>query len=499
MTTQPPLLEARGLSKRFAGVRALEGVDAVFHRGEIVAVMGENGAGKSTLMKTLAGIHQPDEGRIVWEGAEVTFRDARAAFSKGIAFIHQELNLVPELSVAANIFLGREPRKHGVFLDQAEMRRRAQALLESLGAPFSPDAPVGSLSLGHQQMVEIAKALSIDAKLLIMDEPTSSLSPRETDRLFELLFDLQSRGLTIVYISHRLGEVEALASRVIVLRDGKNSGELARADLNRETLVNLMVGRDLDLPIKELIEPGLELLRVEGLCTRRFPEHAVSFRVREGEIVGLAGLVGAGRTEVLRAIFGLDPTAGGAVFINEKKMPGGDTRAAINAGAALVPEDRKAEGLVLNLPLRENIALAGYDRWQAAGFVNERAVDRLAGLMIEHLSIKASGPAQPAGQLSGGNQQKVVIAKWLALEPKVFLLDEPTRGVDVGAKAEIYETMERLAEQGVAVLFASSELEEILRVADRALVMREGMLAGELTRDDDFTERGIMRLAAGLE
>ena len=491
-----PLLEARSVSKRFQGVQALDQVSASFYAGEVAAVIGENGAGKSTLMKVLAGVVEPDSGTMVWEGVERVVPDVRTATAMGIAFIHQELNLAENLDVGANVFLGREPRKAGILVDRREIRGRTQQLLDELGVSFSPDTVVESLSIGQRQIVEIAKALSQDAKLLIMDEPTSSLSPRETDRLFTLMARLKARGLGLVFISHRLAEVEALADRVIVLRDGRNSGELARSEMTRARLVSLMVGRDLELPLREVFESDEVRLSVIGLRTERFPQHEVGFSLRAGEVVGLAGLVGAGRTEILRAVFGVDRAVAGSVAIDGKPLPLGHPRRAIDAGLALVPEDRKGEGIVLDLEVRDNLAMPGLHKLQVAGFVNERAISRLSALMQEKLSIVASSEHQPVGQLSGGNQQKVAIAKWLVLQPKVLLLDEPTRGVDVGAKAEIYEVIETLAAKGASVLFVSSELEEILRISDRVLVMHDGRLEGELTRDQ-LSEQEIMRLATG--
>jgi ribose transport system ATP-binding protein len=490
-----PLLEARGIHKRFLGVHALNNVSATFFPAEIVAVMGENGAGKSTLMKVLAGVHQPDEGTVLWEGNEVRIPNVRKATELGIAFIHQELNLADNLSVGANVFLGREPQRLG-FVDHRQIFQRTQSLLQNLGVEFSPDTPVADLSIGHQQMVEIAKALSQEAKLLIMDEPTSSLSQRETARLFALVRQLKARGLCVVFISHRLGEVMEIADRVIVLRDGRNSGHLEKNEITRERIVSLMVGRELKLPDKTAAQVGREMLRVEHLRTPRFPAHEVSFSLRSGEVVGLAGLVGAGRTEIVRALFGIDRPAGGEIAIDQRPVSIRSPRDAIRAGLAFVPEDRKAQGVILEMAIRDNIAMAGLDRFQTAGFARDRVITRTADDMRERLRIRTTDVHKIVAELSGGNQQKVAIAKWLVLEPKVFLLDEPTRGVDVGAKSEIYVVIEKLAEQGAAVLFISSELEEILRIADRVLVMHEGELAGELTRDQ-LTEEAVMRLATG--
>jgi ribose transport system ATP-binding protein len=492
-----PLLEACHLHKRFLGVQALQDVSASFFPGQVTAVMGENGAGKSTLMKALAGVHEPNEGEIRWLGERVSIPSVRAAAALGIAFIHQELNLAENLTAGANVFLGREPTRYG-FVATTEIRRRTQALFDQLGLPFSPDTPVGDLSLGHQQMVEIAKALSQQAKLLIMDEPTSSLSARESDRLFAVVRELRERGLGIVFISHRMSEVQDLADRVIVLRDGKNSGVLERGEITRDRIVNLMVGRDLDLPDKVANTAGRTVLKVNGLRTQRFPLLDVNFTLGAGEIVGVAGLVGAGRTEVARSLFGIDPALGGTVevggVVHTVRTPGD----AIAAGIAFVPEDRKAQGVLLDLSIRDNIALPALSQFQTAGWAHDGAITQMAETHRTRLSIKTPTVHKEVGQLSGGNQQKVAIAKWLTLKPKVFLLDEPTRGVDVGAKSEIYAVIEQMAAAGAGVLLISSDLEEILRISDRVLVMHEGRIAGELPRAG-LNEKAIMHLATGGE
>ncbi|MGI8605044.1 MAG: sugar ABC transporter ATP-binding protein [Verrucomicrobiales bacterium] len=490
-----PLLEARGIHKRFLGVHALNNVSASFLAGEVVAVMGENGAGKSTLMKVLAGVHQPDEGQIIWEGQEVRIPDVRTATALGIAFIHQELNLAENLSVGANVFLGREPQRFG-FIKSREIFQRTQKLLHSLGVDFSPDTPVSDLSIGHQQMVEIAKALSQEAKLLIMDEPTSSLSQRETEKLFTIVRQLKAAGLCLVFISHRLGEVMAIADRVVVLRDGKNSGELQKQEMTRDRIVSLMVGRELKISHKAAAQSGPEILRVHGLRTPRFPACELNFTVHAGEVVGLAGLVGSGRTEVVRALFGIDRRLAGDITVDGQPVKISTPRDAIHAGLAFIPEDRKAQGVIIEMAIRDNVAMAGLERYQIAGFARDAAITRSANDMRERLQIRTTDVTKLVGELSGGNQQKVAIAKWLVLQPKVFLMDEPTRGVDVGAKGEIYGVIERLSEQGAGVLFISSELEEILRISDRVLVMHEGQLAGELNREQ-LSEEAVMRLATG--
>ena len=489
-----PFLEARGLAKRFPGVRALDGVDLTVGRGETVAVIGENGAGKSTLMKILAGVQTPDAGEIRVEGRPVEIGSVRAAEALGVALIHQELNLCDNLDIAANIFLGREPRK-GLFVDRARMETDAAALLERVGLELSPRVLVSALSIGRQQMVEIAKALSVNAKLLIMDEPTSSLSQRETEHLFRVIRDLKSRGVSVVYISHRLGEVKEVADRVVVLRDGRNSGGLARHEIEHAAMIKLMVGRELtQLFPHQAKPPGEAALEVDGLRSAAHPRHPVSFTLRAGEIVGVAGLVGSGRTELLTTLFGIDRARGGSVRMNGRAVDFRRPLDAIRAGLALVPEDRKDQGLFLEMALRENLSVA-WIRGRGA-FVDRAEERRMSEDSIAKLRVKTPDDRQLAQFLSGGNQQKIVLGKWLALNPKVLLLDEPTRGVDVGAKQEIYRLMDELSAKGVAILFVSSDLEEVLGMSDRALVMHQGRIAGELPREK-LSEEAVMRLATG--
>ena len=495
-----PLIEARGITKRFGGVRALEGVDARFFSGEVVAVMGENGAGKSTLMKCLSGIHQPNEGELLVDGNVLAIPDVRAAEAQGIAFIHQELNLAENLNIGANVFLGREPRLFGPFFDRKEILRRTRKLLADLELDLSPEILVQDLSIGHRQMVEIAKALSQEARVLIMDEPTRSLSLHETRILLRLVRKLRAEGMCIVFISHRMAEVEEIADRVLVLRDGRNSGELQAGEIERDRIVKLMVGRELALHDKVAAEPGKVVLEVDNLRVSRFPDISVNFELRAGEVVGMAGLVGAGRTEVARAIFGIDRPIAGTVKVDGASVVIRNPSDAVRAGIALVPEDRKAQGAVLELAIRDNVAMVGLERWQRAGFVKDNEVDEQAEQAKEALRIQTPDTRQLVAMLSGGNQQKVVLAKWMPLKPKIFLLDEPTRGIDVGSKAEIYEVIDKMTAEGAAVLAISSELEEILRISDRVLVMHEGRIAGEVRRDSDlFTEEGIMQLATGGE
>ena len=492
-----PLLEVSNLTKRFPGVLALEGVSLTLARGEVLAVIGENGAGKSTLMKILAGVQRPDAGEMRVAGVPVHFHGVRDALEAGIALIHQELNLSDNLDVGANIFLGREPRRFG-FIDHARVAREAAPLLCSLGLDCVPRTLVRDLSIGRQQMVEIAKALSVNARVLIMDEPTSSLTQHETAQLYRVIRDLRGRGVSLVYISHRLAEVQELADRVVVLRDGRNAGELARAEIDHDRMVKLMVGRDLSqFYQRRAHDIGPPLLRVAGLRTPAHPREPLDFEVRAGEIVGVAGLVGAGRTELLRTLFGIDRAAGGTIHLHGTELKLRSPRDAIRAGVALVPEDRKQQGVILEMAVRQNLSLAGERRHARGGvFRNGAHAAAVAREMIAQLRIKTPHDGQPVQFLSGGNQQKVALGKWLPLEPRLLLLDEPTRGIDIGAKQEIYKLMEELAGRGVAILFVSSEMAEILGMSDRALVMHQGRITGELTRAR-LSEEAVMHLATG--
>jgi ribose transport system ATP-binding protein len=491
------VIDVRGLEKSFPGVRALHQVGLRLERGEVLAVVGENGAGKSTLMKILAGVQQPDSGEIRVDGSLVKIPSVRHATALGIALIHQELNLCDNLSVCANIFLGMEPRS-AIRIDEKQIRTRSEEILARIGLDVAPDRLVGTLSIGQQQMVEIAKALAAQASVLIMDEPTSSLSQTESDRLFTVIDDLRRRGVGIIYISHRLGEVERLADRVMVLRDGENVGELSAQEIGHDAMVRLMVGRDVKQLYKhQPLPPGHVVLDVQGLRTSAYPEHALTLSVRAGEVVGLAGLVGAGRSELLRTLFGVDPWVGGRIELSGKSLSNHGPAAAIAAGMMLAPEDRKNSGLVIEQSVLDNLRLARLHRDRGRlGFVRKRDFDAEAKTLVERLDIRTPGLRQEVRLLSGGNQQKVVLGKWLSMDPHLLLLDEPTRGIDVGSKAEIYQLMDQLAAEGVAVLFASSEMEEVLGMADRVLVVHEGKITGELARDQ-FSEEAVMLLATG--
>jgi ribose transport system ATP-binding protein len=495
-----PLLEVRQISKQFSGVHALEDVSFSLRPGEVLAIVGENGAGKSTLMRIVAGVESPTAGEILVDGQLVRFTSVSQALKLGIALIHQELNLAENLSVGANIFLGREPLRFGL-VDRRAIDRESRKYLDMVGLDISPEAIVGTLPIGKRQLVEIAKALSTSARALIMDEPTSSLTEHEAQTLFEVVRDLRAGGVSVLYISHRLREVEQLADRVLVLRDGHRTGELSHEDNVREKMVRLMIGRELSRFYQRTSHsPGEEVLRVERLRTSANPQHAVNFSLRAGEVVGLAGLVGAGRTELLTTLFGVTPAVSGAMTSGPLRRPPRTAREAIAAGIVLAPEDRRQTGLILPMSVKRNLSLSSLWRDQRRGlrrgFLNRASENQVAATMASLMRIKAASDRQPVQYLSGGNQQKVVLGKWLCLHPKVLLLDEPTRGIDVGAKEEIYKLMDQLAGRGVAILFASSEMEEILSLSDRVLVMHEGRLAGELTRAE-LSEETVMRLATG--
>jgi ribose transport system ATP-binding protein len=471
--------------------------------GEILAVVGENGAGKSTLMRILGGVHPPDAGEVLLDGRPMRIPTVHEAQKLGIALIHQELNLAVNLDVAANVFLGREPRRAGVLgLIDRRIYAEAETVIRRLGLTCSPRERVGDLSVGQQQLVEIARALSLRSRVLIMDEPTSSLSQRETERLFDVIRDLKRAGISVLYISHRLKEVEEIADRVTVLRDGRNAGELNRDKITHAAMVRLMVGRELkqffqrshSVPGESSARPPA--LQVRGLRLTSRQEQPIDFRLDAGEIVGLAGLMGAGRTELAEALFGVRPVCAGEVRVDGRPLRLHDPQAAIAAGLLLVPEDRRIEGLILMDSVRHNISLPSLDRLNRLGVVSFGEERALAGTMCQRLGVRTPGTQQTVGLLSGGNQQKVVLAKWLCRTPRVLLLDEPTRGIDVGAKTEIYALMDRLAGEGMAILMISSDLEEVLGMSDRVLVMHEGRLAGELPRSG-LTEEAIMHLATG--
>jgi ribose transport system ATP-binding protein len=487
-----PLLEMRGITKRFPGVTALDGVDFELEKGEVHVILGENGAGKSTLIKMLSGAYHPDEGEILLDGQRVDISSAAVAQSKGISTIYQEFNLVPQLTVAENIFLGRQPRRFGI-VDRRKMRDEAHELLERIKVRVDPDAPVSTLGVAQRQMVEIAKALSLDARILIMDEPTASLSGQEVDRLFEIVRGLKEEEVGVIFISHHLEEVTEIGDRVTVLRDGKMVGQVP-ATTDHQELVRMMVGRSIEDQFpRRRPEVGEVLLEVTELLREGVLED-ISFQVRAGEVVGIAGIVGAGRTELARAIFGADPLDSGEVWVEGRRMERFDPREAKHRGIGFITEDRQGQGIVPPLSVAENLALASLGRYTSAGFVNRKEQRSRAQKMIEELQIRTPSPEQEIRYLSGGNQQKVVIGKWLLADSKVLIMDEPTRGIDVGAKVEIYELMNELTEEGAGILMISSDLPEVLGMSDRILVMAGGRITGELSREEASQEK-VMTLA----
>lgn len=495
-TTEIPILRAQSISKSFPGVKALKGVSMDLQKGELLAVIGENGAGKSTLMKILAGVQPHDEGTLEVDGNEADLSSVEKASAHGIALIHQELNLPTNLSVAACIFLGREPRKFG-FFDHKTIRAKSVEALQRIGLDVDKDTLVGALSIGRKQLVEIARALSAEARILIFDEPTSSLSASETQRLYEVIDQLKAQGVSMIYISHRLAEVSRLADRVVVLRDGENAGQLAKDEITHDNMVKLMVGRDISQFYQRVShQPGEVVLETRGFRSHAHPDKPVSLAVRAGEIVGIAGLVGAGRTELVESIFGVFPSFGGELLVRGKMVNVRSPKDAIANGLALVPEDRKSHGLVLEMSVRENSTLPSLASQAANGFIRANEEIKTTDWLIEELKTRTSGREQTVRNLSGGNQQKIVIGKWLATHPGILLMDEPTRGIDIGAKQEVYRLMHDLSSKGLAILFVSSEMEEIIGMSDRILVMHDGAISGELSRDE-FDEEKIMTLATG--
>ncbi len=497
-TSNPaPVLQMRGITKTYPGVRALENVDLEVRAGEVHALVGENGAGKSTLMKVLAGAHPKDSGTIVLSGQSVEMDSPQKAMDLGVSIIYQEFNLVPYLNAAENIYLGREPRAAiPGFVDFKTMYREAQQVIDRLGVPLDVRAPVNRLSVAQQQMVEIAKATSRRSKIIVMDEPSATLTEHELKSLFSLIRQLKSEGVAIIYISHRLEEIFEIADRVTVLRDGKHIATRDVAELTREDIIKMMVGRELTQMIPKVPAPlGDNVLEVRRL-NRKGLLHDISLTVRKGEVVGLAGLVGAGRTELARAIFGADPIDSGQILIEGKPVRVRSPQEAIKLGIGLVTEDRKGQGLVLGMVVRENITLANLGALTRLNFIMAGRERQVAREYVTSLTVKTPSIEQTVQKLSGGNQQKVVLAKWLFTQSKLLIFDEPTRGIDVGAKTEIYQLMNDLAAKGVGILMISSELPEVLGMSDRILVMHEGRIAGELPASE-ATQEGIMHLATG--
>lgn len=494
-----PFMKLSGLRKTYPGVVALTDFSMEVRPGEVIGLVGENGAGKSTLMKILGGVIEPNRGTIEIDGVVHPSLSVAQSMASGIAFVHQELNLFDNLNVAANVYIGREPRKYGFLglVDEDKLQEAVQPFLGQLGATFSPATPVARLSLAQQQMVEIAKALSLQSRLVILDEPTSSLPIAETERLLEVIASLKAEGISVIFVSHRLNEVVHASDRVLVLRDGHTVGALEGAQIDHDTMVRLMVGRDLKVNYVSPKESnGTAVLSTKGLRTATYPGREITVDVHSGEILGLAGLVGAGRTELARVLFGIDRPEGGSVLLDGKEVHFATSADAVREGVFLVPEDRKGAGLLLDFSIAQNITLPDLGHYSHSNVVSQEAEVERAEKSRSELDIRTSNVLQPTSSLSGGNQQKVVLAKWLAMKPKVIIFDEPTRGIDVGAKAEIYHLMRTLSDSGVAVLMISSDMEEVIGVSDRIAVMHEGRIQGTLERGR-CSEENILRLAVG--
>ena len=493
-----PALRLKGIVKTFPGVRALDGVDFEVMPGEVHALLGENGAGKSTLMKVLAGMYQPNEGQIIIGGKPVQMTNPIEAKSQGVVLIHQELSLVPEMSAAENIYLGELPRKSFGRVDWKTLEERSNAILKRLKCRFRAEATVAQLSIANQQMVEIARALTVDARVVVFDEPTASLTDAEKVVLFDIINDLKSQGVGIVYISHRMDEIFTLSDRITVLRDGAYRGTLTTAETNEDEVTRLMIGRSLDLSRNEAAPNfGETMLEVRGLtCAGLFED--VSFTVRTGEIVGFYGLVGAGRTEIAETLFGLRTPTSGEIWVDGQKVEITSPRDAIALGVSLVPENRKEQGLVLQMNCRDNMTLPQVQGLTSGPFMSQRAELAIFDHYRDRLAIKTPSWRQPAGVLSGGNQQKIVIGKWLSMQPRVLIVDEPTRGIDVGSKSEIHQLLRELAAQGYAVIVISSEMPEVLRVSDRIVAMYHGRIMREFSIES-VTEDSLVQAISGIK
>lgn len=487
------LFRLEKLCKAFPGVKALIDVSFSIEKGEVLALMGENGAGKSTLIKILAGAYRMDSGEIFCEGKKVQINDRNDSTKLGISIIFQELNLFSNLSVAENIFVNREFRKAGFIYDREKTNSEAKLLLERVGLNCSPDTKLGKLSVSQRQMVEIAKALSADVRLIIMDEPTSSLTDTEVDKLFDIINNLKKRGVSILFVSHKINEVRRIADRVHILRDGEYIATLKKEEITEEAIIKSMVGRTLEnIFVKQYAEIGEIALEVRNLCTKNFLKN-ISFNVRKGEIVGFAGLVGAGRSEVMRAVFGLDAISEGEILIDGKPVRINSPSDAIKHGLGLVPEDRKHDGLILGMSVMKNGSIVMLDKLSKHGLINDALEYETIESYVEKLSIKTPSMEKEVKDLSGGNQQKVVVAKWLANNPQILIVDEPTRGIDVAAKKEIHNLISNLAKSGVAIIMISSEMPEVLGMCDRIYVMHEGRIRSELCREE-ATQEKIMKV-----
>jgi ABC-type sugar transport system ATPase subunit len=493
------MIEYRSVTKTFAGVTALDDVSFSIAAGECHGLIGENGAGKSTCGKLLAGIYRPDDGSIAVDGIERNFSSPADARAAGIGMVHQELAFCPDLSVAENLCMGNYPRRMRFMIDRKEMEQRSRKLMGDIGVTLDVWRTMRQMSTGQEQLVQIASAVGTGARILVFDEPTSSLAEPDAENLFTLIQRLKSRGVTMIYVSHRMPEIFRLCDRVTVLRDGKCVGTLNHADATPDAVVRMMIGRSIEVYFPKHLQKasGKTMLSVRNLSSPgQFRD--ITFEINAGEIVGFAGLVGAGRSEIAKAIFGLDRQATGEVSVLGVPLPLGNVRAAMRRGIALVPEDRKRQGLVLMMGGRQNFSLAMLSRFRRLGILDKREERKLTRIFFDKLSVKTPSLETPVAGLSGGNQQKVALAKWLGRNAKILIIDEPTRGVDVGAKAAIHGLIDELAGQGIAILLISSELPELLNLSSRVLVMREGRLVGELKREDATQER-VLRLMAGVE
>lgn len=501
MVEQKHKLEARNISKSFPGVKALVDVSVFLNQGELLSIVGENGAGKSTLMKILAGVYTTDEGEIILDGKKVHIAIPRDALDLGISIIHQELSVAPDITVAENIFMGREPLKNGVFIDREKLFADTEAVLKEINAPFSAKDYPRSLSIAEQQVLEIAKAISQNSDIIIMDEPTASLSETEMESLFELIGRLKERKISIIYISHRLKEVVELSDRVVVLRDGEHVATMEKEEINEKDMVAHMVGRNLTEYYGELeIEAtDRKILSVKNLSDGHFV-HDVSFDLFEGEILGFAGLVGAGRTEIAKLIFGIDKRKTGEIMVDGNVVEDKDPMVSIKNGVSYLTEDRKKLGLFLDMSSADNISLNVLEQIASHGFLKRNSSRRYSKKFIDDMSIRLASAATPARSLSGGNQQKLLISRWISTNPKVLILDEPTRGVDVGAKSEIYKIIERLVQaKEMSVILISSELPELIGLSTRVLVIRDGTIVSEIKDKNEITQENIMHFAAGCE
>ena len=493
------LLTMKNIKKSFSGVAALKNAELELNKSEVVALMGENGAGKSTLMKILTGIYSKDEGTVTFEGKEVEYKSVSESEEAGIAIVHQELNMMNDLTVAQNLFIGKE-RKKGFFIDDAKMAEDAKELFKKLNVDINPNVKIGNLTVGKQQMVEIAKAISTNAKVIVFDEPTAALTDSEIEELFKVINDLKAKGTGIIYISHRMDEINVISDKVIVMRDGEYVGTLVTKECTKDDIIKMMVGRTVFMDPKTKSDVGADaevVLKCENLNRGKHVKD-VSFELRKGEILGFSGLMGAGRTEVARLIFGADPMDSGKIFIHGKEVSIKSTKDAVNAGIGYLSEDRKRFGLLVDKSVEENTCISSLEKFTKGLFIDGAKSKTVSEKYVKELKTKTPGVSQIIKKLSGGNQQKVVIAKWLVKDSEILIFDEPTRGIDVGAKSEIYDLMERLVKEGKSIIMISSELPEVLRMSDRVVVMCEGRITGCLDISE-ASQEGIMTCATNRQ